>query len=119
MKKVLWLLGGLLAALIIIPFAVANRQPVPVTLDPFARLDSGLAVDMPLWLLMFGIFMLGVLVGGWAAWLGQGKWRQTARRKTREAYQWRSEADRLARERDDSVAKAALGTAPARLAQGR
>lgn len=119
MKKVLWLLAGLAAAVVIIPFAVANRHTVPLTVDPFARLQSGLAVDVPLSLLMFVMFMLGLIAGGLAAWLGQGKWRRTARRKTREAYQWRSEADRLARERDEGVVKQALGSTATRLAHSR
>lgn len=41
--------------------AVANREPVAFQFDPF---DSGSALVMPLFLLVFLSFVLGVLVGG-------------------------------------------------------
>jgi uncharacterized integral membrane protein len=44
--------------------AVANREPVVFKLDPFAGNDSAAAFVMPLYLLVFLSFLLGVLVGG-------------------------------------------------------
>ena len=41
--------------------AVANREPVAFQFDPFA---SGTALVMPLFLLVFLSFLVGVLVGG-------------------------------------------------------
>jgi uncharacterized integral membrane protein len=48
-------------AVIAAGLAVANREPVAFQFDPFA---SGMALVMPLFLLVFLSFLLGVLVGG-------------------------------------------------------
>ena len=102
MKRFLWVLAAICAAAVIVPLGVANRQRVPVTLDPFARLDSATVYDMPLSLLIFLAFLAGLLAGGFVTWRTQSRWRRTSRVRTREAYHWRSEAERLARERDDA-----------------
>ena len=44
-------------------FAVANRQLVTLSFDPFNTTDPALAVRMPLFVLMIAVAMLGV-VGG-------------------------------------------------------
>ncbi len=44
--------------------AVANRQAVRFSLDPFSSSAPAVAVDMPLYLLVFVTFVAGVLVGG-------------------------------------------------------
>ena len=109
MQKVLSVILAILAIAIIVPFGVANRHLVPVTLDPVRRLDSTLAYDVPLSLVIFVAFMAGLLIGAFVMWMSQSRWRQTARIRTREAYRWRSEADRLARERDERAAKGLPG----------
>ena len=68
-----------LAALIIV-FAVANRQAVTVSFDPFSATSPAYAVTVPLFVLVFILLILGVIVGGAAAWLGQSPWRRTARK---------------------------------------
>ncbi len=40
----------------------------------------------------------GIVVGGIATWLGQGKWRRLARELPRQARDWRRQADRLEKE---------------------
>lgn len=105
MKRVFWLFMGLLAALVIIPFGIANRHFVPLTFDPMQRLSSVFSLELPLSLLLFSTFMVGLLVGGFTTWLNQGRWRQTARLRSREAHQWKSEATRLTRERDAGAEK--------------
>ena len=104
MRRFLGVLFFVLVAALVMPLGVANRQPVTLNLDPFGRAASPLAVDLPLSLLMFLLFMLGLLLGGAATWFSQGKWRRTARHKSREAYQWKSEADRLVRDGSDAGA---------------
>jgi len=68
-----------LAALIIV-FAVANRQAVTVSFDPFSATSPAYAVTVPLFVLVFILLILGVIIGGAAAWLGQSPWRRTARK---------------------------------------
>jgi len=65
---------------IIVAFAVANRQAVTVSLDPFSATAPAYAATLPLYAIIFIVLIFGVLVGGFAAWLGQGKWRRVARR---------------------------------------
>lgn len=66
--------------IIIVAFAVANRQAVTVSFDPFSAADPAYAVTVPLFMLIFALVILGVIVGGVAAWLKQSQWRRTARR---------------------------------------
>ena len=65
---------------IIVALSVANRGPVEFSLDPFNGEDPALSASIPLYWLLFGAAALGVLIGGTATWLGQSKWRRTARR---------------------------------------
>jgi len=109
-RKFLWLLLAFLTALIIVPFGLANRAPIAVTIDPFGRATSGLTFEAPLSLVLFLVFITGLLLGGLVMWLSQSRWRRTARVRTREAFRWRSEATRLTRERDTTTEKAIGGS---------
>jgi uncharacterized integral membrane protein len=71
-------------AVIIIAVAVANRQIVTVSLDPFSAEHPAASLTLPLFALVIVLLVLGVLIGGIAAWLRQLKWRRTARRLERE-----------------------------------
>ncbi len=68
-----------LAALIIV-FAVANRQAVTVSFDPLSATSPAYAATVPLFVLIFIVLILGVIIGGAAAWLRQSPWRRTARK---------------------------------------
>lgn len=67
-------------AIVIIAFAVANRQMVTVSFDPFSQTAPAYAANVPLFVLIFIILILGVLIGGTAAWMRQSPWRRTARK---------------------------------------
>ncbi|MFY9770256.1 MAG: lipopolysaccharide assembly protein LapA domain-containing protein [Xanthobacteraceae bacterium] len=71
-------------AVVIIAFAVANRQIVTVSLDPFSAEHPAASLTLPLFALVIVLLVLGVLIGGIAAWRRQSKWRRTARRLERE-----------------------------------
>jgi len=71
-------------AVIIIAFAVANRQVVTVSFDPFSANAPAAEVTLPLFALVILLLIIGVLIGGLAVWLRQGRWRQAARRLERE-----------------------------------
>ena len=66
-------------AVVIIAFAVANRELVMVSFDPFTNVNPAYAATLPLFILIFVLVILGVIVGGIAAWLGQAHWRRAAR----------------------------------------
>jgi hypothetical protein len=102
-KLILWCLvvplGVILTAL-----AVVNRKPVTLVLDPLGGTDPRLTIEIPLFLLLLGALALGLIIGGLATWLGQGKWRRTARIRAQEASDWRRQASRLEKELEGSEA---------------
>src|SRR5262249_19254547 len=77
------MIRSLLKTIVIIPtaallvaLAIANRQPVTVSFDPFDSSDPDLAVTVPFYLVGFTVLIAGVVLGGIAAWLKQGKQRR-------------------------------------------
>jgi uncharacterized integral membrane protein len=63
MRLTTWILGIPVAAAAIW-IALANRQDVVLSLDPFSRETPALTVEMPLYLLLFLALLAGVLLGG-------------------------------------------------------
>ena len=87
-------------------FAVANRAPVRFVLDPLSPFsDRSLvpAIEAPLFLLLFAALFAGIFLGAAAVWIGQGRWRNAARIKSKEVALWKREAEAL---------KAGLQSAP-------
>jgi len=81
------MLRKIVAAVILVPlvvalvaFAVVNRHAVTISFDPFSSANPAYAVTVPLFVAIFAALILGVLIGGFAAWLRQGKWRRSVRR---------------------------------------
>ena len=65
--------------LIIILFAVANRETVVISFDPLDSAQPAYAARLPLFLLILVLLIIGVIIGGVAAWMRQHKWRRAAR----------------------------------------
>jgi hypothetical protein len=82
-------------AIVFIGLAVANRQPVVISLDPFDAAHPALSVALPLFALMLAVLIAGVIVGGVAAWLRQSKWRRAARFAEWQARELQAEVDEL------------------------
>lgn len=82
-------------ALIFILLSVANRAPVPFSLDPFDRSAPELAFNIPLYALLLGALVLGVLIGGAGTWLAAGHHRRRGRASRREVSRLKQETDRL------------------------
>lgn len=53
--------------------AVANREMVPLSLDPFSDVHPALVIQMPLFLLLFLTLILGVVIGGTVAMISRRK----------------------------------------------
>jgi len=94
LKRILSWLFGVPVAFLVIVVAVANRTPVTFSLDPFDLNQPWFSVAVPLYVLLMGCLILGMLIGGVSAWLTQGKWRKEARYR-------RHEVHRLELERED------------------
>jgi uncharacterized integral membrane protein len=82
-------------AIIIIAFAVANRQIVTVSFDPFNASEPAASLTLPLFALIILVLIVGVLIGGFAAWLRQGRWRGTARSLERHVQALRKKVEAL------------------------
>jgi len=80
-------------AAVLVAFAVANRQTVTVSLDPFSSAAPAYATTLPLFAVIFVVLIIGVLLGGAAAWLRQGTWRRSVRRLEAEVRSLQTEID--------------------------
>jgi hypothetical protein len=112
-RKLILVLVVLPLAVVLIALAVVNRKPAQLVLDPLGGTEPGLSLEAPLFLLLLGAFAFGLVVGGIATWIGQGKWRRLAREETRQARDWRRQADRLEKELEGSDRGAPLAQLPA------
>ena len=84
-------------AIILVSLAVANRQVVTVSFDPFDRVDPAFSLALPLYVLILALVIAGVILGGVAAWMRQGKWRGRARQAETQARALQHENDQLKR----------------------
>ncbi len=67
-------------ALILVAFSMANRQMVILHFDPMTVNDApALQLPAPLYMVVIGAVMVGVLFGGASTWLGQGRHRKALR----------------------------------------
>jgi len=101
-------------AIVVVAFAVANRQMVTVSFDPFSSANPAYAASLPLFALIFVLVILGVVIGGAAAWLRQATWRRTARRLDADVRALHQELDAMRRRaaeeetRREAAARASL-----------
>jgi hypothetical protein len=96
MLRFLWWLVALPIGIVAVALAVANRRPValaldPLAADPFATAAAIQPIVLPGYLIVLGSLAVGVLIGGIAMWLSEGRNRRDLRH-------WRAEARRLERE---------------------
>jgi hypothetical protein len=75
----------------LVALAIANHQPVTVSFDPFDSSDLDFAVTVPLYLAGFTVLIAGVVLGGFATWLTQGKHRRMRSRLAAEVVSIRTE----------------------------
>ncbi len=103
LRRLISIVVALPAALLLVALALANRHPVRLALDPFRSGDPTVSLVLPFYAYLFGMLLVGVIIGGMAMWLTQARWRRSARHRAAEASRWQAEATRLTRERDREV----------------
>jgi uncharacterized integral membrane protein len=86
-------------ALILLGFALANRSPISITLDPFSLFDPPLNFTGPVFLPIFLSLILGVFLGGIAMWVSEGRHRRAAKIHLRDLERQRREMEELRREK--------------------
>lgn len=100
-------------AIILIALAVANRELVAFTLDPFNPGNPKLTLTLPLFIFLFLALAIGMIVGSLATWVKQGRYRKLARQRGVEAENLRQAASRA-----PSASQGPVHGAPQGSAQG-
>ncbi len=67
------------AAALAAAVAVANRAPIVVSLDPFSRDAPALVFEAPLYAVILGAILIGLVLGSWGTWVAQGRHRRSTR----------------------------------------
>ena len=84
-------------AIILVVFCVANRELVPVSLDPIGTMPQ-FAFSAPLFILLMGSVILGIVLGGLGTWFTQAHYR-------RKSWKRKYEVERLRREAEEHKAR--------------
>jgi len=101
--------------LVLVVFALANRQAVSIGIDPIAPENPFIQpLGMPVFVLVYVTLIAGVLIGGIAVWFSQGRHRSAERKLRQEAEAARAEASQLRREKRAGEALALLEDAESR-----
>ena len=80
-------------SLVLVIFALANRQAVTVNFDPLPLQTPLLgSIEVPLFVVIYGVLIAGIVLGGFAAWFAQ-------RGQRRQKRLWRREARTLEKQR--------------------
>ena len=91
MARFFKILIALPVAVVLVALAIANRQVVTVSFDPFVDpAASAAVVTAPLFVLLFLALIVGTFLGGVASWLRQGVNRRRARHARDEAQRLRA-----------------------------
>lgn len=104
MRRFLLLFVIVPVTIVVVVLSVANRSSVTFSLDPFSAAPS-LSLTGPFFVFLFAAIGLGILIGGIATWIGQGKWRRVARAERANATALRRDVDQL---RASAAAQASL-----------
>ena len=102
MRRFLTIFVLIPVAVVVVVLSVANRGLVTFSLDPIGAGTTGWTVTAPLYVFLFATLGLGIMVGGVATWVRQGRWRQAARSERANADRLRADVARL-RDRLEAV----------------
>ena len=93
MRKLVNLVLLLPIAVVLILLSVANRQIVRFSLDPLNFETPALSVELPFFVFLFVVLIVGMIIGGLIVWFGQSRHRKELRTK-------RSELEKMRRENE-------------------
>ncbi len=97
MRKILTAIVVLPVAVLLVVFAVANREPVILSLDPFSPGAPAWSIQLPLYIVILLAIAVGVVIGGVTDWIGQARYRREARLGRSEVRRLEQEAAALRR----------------------
>ena len=107
-RKLVWFLFLIPAAIVLVALSVANRTPVPLTFDPFNPDNPLLTLSAPLFVFLFAALAVGLVLGSFVTWFAQGRHRRRAAIAESEMAKLRAEA----KKRDEQL-RSQLVIAPA------
>jgi uncharacterized integral membrane protein len=113
LKKLVNVLVLIPIGIVLIVLSVANRQAVTLALNPFRPEDSVLSVTAPFFVYLFLAVIFGMVIGSFATWFSQGKYRKRARNEANEAVKWHAEAEKH-KTRAEAAASQVVLPAPAK-----
>lgn len=93
--------------IILVVLAVTNRHLVTIGVPPYVGDTPFLSFAMPVFVLVFAALLVGIFMGGFGTWLGQGKHRKLARSRKVDASKWQFEADKEKKRADELAQKVA------------
>lgn len=103
MKLLSWIAGAL-TALVFVLFAVSNRAPVTLRIEPLP-----FTLELPLYAAILASLLFGFILGGIGAWLGGARTRRRARRAEAEAKHLKEELAAARQHPPADVAAASAG----------
>ncbi len=90
-------------SVLLVAFALANRQMVTLNFNPFlVEAAAPAGTGMPMFLVLYAVLLIGVLLGGIATWFAQSRHRRRERHWRREAGQLNQELETLRRTRSEA-----------------
>ena len=114
LRRLLYAIVMIPVAGVLVGWAIANRQLVTLSFDPFNPGDRAYATEpIELWQVAFTVLFAGVIIGGVAAWLKQGRWRRAHARHAAEIAMIRAElneARRQAQARENRASAPPVGS---------
>ncbi len=106
MKRITGWLVLVPLCVVLVVFTLANRQMVEVRFDPMSSASSLVSpVEVPMFVVIYAMLLVGVVLGGVATWFTQGRQR-------REKRKWRRQARKL--EQDQLRQQNEAGSGPDR-----
>ncbi|WP_273753949.1 lipopolysaccharide assembly protein LapA domain-containing protein [Bartonella sp. MM73XJBT.G] len=83
-KRIILTSIGVIITAFLVVFIVANRQMVPLTLDPFRENSESFTYHAPLFIWLFIFFGLGVLLGNLIRWFSYHKCKKALKKSKAE-----------------------------------
>ncbi|QEE13006.1 lipopolysaccharide assembly protein LapA domain-containing protein [Bartonella krasnovii] len=83
-KRILLTSIGVIITALLIVFIVANRQMVPLTLDPFRENSESFTYRAPLFIWLFIFFGFGILLGSLIRWFSYRKCKKALKKSKAE-----------------------------------
>lgn len=103
MRKFLTAVVLLPVAAVLIVLALANREPVILSVDPFTPGSAGWSIQLPLFVVIILSLMIGVVIGAATDWIKQRHYRREARFGRSEVKRLEQEAAALRRARQPAA----------------